>query len=185
MGYFGNALAWTATDTIDGLPAWEFMNQTGTLGTYLAGSTVYVGDGAGTKDVNVIIAGTVGAQNTVVAVTISSGGTGYTGATGVATTTTGDGTGLTVNTTDTGGVITAVVINAAGSGYKLNDTVTIATGGVNATLTIDGVRSLLPVVGDGVLFQNLNNGDVLPVKVDYVLNTSTTAGDFVVMRDES
>ena len=98
---------------------------------------------------------------------------------------TGDGTGLTVNTTDTGGVITAVVINAAGSGYKLNDTVTIATGGVNATLTIDGIRSLLPVVGDGVLFQNLNNGDVLPVKVDYVLNTSTTAGDFVVMRDES
>jgi len=121
----------------------------------------------------------------VVAVTISAGGTGYTGATGVATTTTGDGTGLTVNTTDTGGVVTAVAINAAGSGYKLGDTVTIAGGGGNATLTIDDVRSLLPVVGDGVLFQNLNNGDVLPVLVDYILSTSTTAADFVVMRNET
>ena len=39
------------------------MNQTGTLGTYLAGSLIYVG-GAG--DVNVIPAGTVGVQNTVI-----------------------------------------------------------------------------------------------------------------------
>ena len=185
MGYFGKAMTHSASDTIDGLPAWEFMNQTGTLGTYLAGSAVYVGDGAGTKDVNVIIAGTLGAQNTVVALTITDGGTGYGSATGVATTTTGDGTGLTVNTTHTGGVITAVAINAAGSGYKLGDTVTVAGGGGNAILTIDDVRSLLPVVGDGVLFQNLNNGDVLPVLVDYILSTSTTAADFVVMRNET
>ena len=185
MGYFGNALAWTKSDTIDGLPAWEFMNQTGSLGKYLAGSTVYVGDGAGTKDVNVIIAGTVGAQNTVVAVTISAGGTGYTGATGVATSTTGDGTGLTVNTTDTGGVITAVAINAAGSGYKLGDTVTVGGGGGNATLTIDGVKSLLPVEADAVLFTNIADGAILPVKVDYILANNTTAGEFIVMRDET
>ena len=102
MGYFGNAIVITKSDTIDGLPAWEFMNQTGSLGKYLAGSVIYVGDGGGTKDVNVIIAGTAD-----------------------------------------------------------------------------------PVVGDGVLFQNLNNGDVLPVKVDYVLSTSTTAGDFIAMRNET
>ena len=181
MGYFGRAQTWTATDTINGSPGWEFMNQTGSLGTYLAGSSVYVG-GAGA--VNVIIAGTVGAQNTVVAVTITDGGTGYTGATGVATTTTGDGSGLTVNTTDTGGVITAVVINAAGSGYKLNDTVTIATGGANATLRIDEIRSLLPVAGDAVTFDDVQAGSVLPVYVDYVLNTST-AGGFIAMRNET
>lgn len=182
MGYFGRAQSWTATDTINGSPAWEFMNQTGSLGTYLAGSSVYVG-GAGA--VNVIIAGTVGAQNTVTAVTITDGGTGYGSATGVATTTTGDGTGLTVNTTNTGGVITAVVINAAGSGYKLNDTVTIATGGANATLNIDEIRSLLPVVGDGILFSGLAAGDMLPVKVDYVLATSTVGSLLVVVRDET
>jgi hypothetical protein len=185
MGYFGKAMTHSASDTIDGLPAWEFMNQTGTLGQYLAGSVVYVGDGGGTKDADVIIAGTVGAQNTVVAVTISAGGTGYTGATGVATSTTGDGTGLTVNTTDTGGVITAVAINAAGSGYKLGDTVTVGGGGGNATLTIDGVKSLLPVEADAVLFTNIADGAILPVKVDYILANNTTAGEFIVMRDET
>jgi hypothetical protein len=185
MGYFGKAMTHSASDTIDGLPAWEFMNQTGTLGQYLAGSAVYVGDGGGTKDADVIIAGTVGAQNTVVAVTISAGGTGYTGATGVATSTTGDGTGLTVNTTDTGGVITAVAINAAGSGYKLGDTVTVGGGGGNATLTIDGVKSLLPVEADAVLFTNIADGAILPVKVDYILANNTTAGEFIVMRDET
>ena len=55
MGYFSKAIAITKSDTINTLPAWEFMNQTGTLGTYLAGSLIYVG-GAG--DVNVIPAGT-------------------------------------------------------------------------------------------------------------------------------
>jgi hypothetical protein len=102
MGYFGNAIVITKSDTIDGLPAWEFMNQTGSLGKYLAGSVIYVGDGDGTKDVNVIIAGTAN-----------------------------------------------------------------------------------PVVGDGVLFQNVTKGDILPVKVDYVLSTSTTAGDFIAMRNET
>tara|TARA_R100001594_G_scaffold15084_2_gene31804 strand:+ start:779 stop:1327 length:549 start_codon:yes stop_codon:yes gene_type:complete len=182
MGYFGKAKAITKSDTIDGLPAWEFMNQSGTLGQYLAGSVIYAG-GAG--DVNIIPAGTVGAQNTVVAVTISAGGTGYTGATGVATTTTGDGTGLTVNTTDTGGVVTAVAINAAGSGYKLGDTITIAGGGGNATLTVDGVKSLLPVVGDGVEFAGLAAGDIVPAKADYVLSTNTSATLLVAMRDET
>ena len=64
-------------------------------------------------------------------------------------------------------------------------TILMPDNSANATLRIDDVRSLLPVVGDGVLFQNLNNGDVLPVLVDYILNTSTTAADFVVMRNET
>jgi len=102
MGYFGNAIVVTASDTIDGLPAWEFMNQSGSLGKYLAGSVIYVGTSDGTKDVNVIVAGTSN-----------------------------------------------------------------------------------PVVGDGVLFQNVTKGDMLPVKVDYVLSTATTAADFVAMRNET
>jgi len=186
MGYFGNAIVITKSDTIDGLPAWEFMNQTGTLGKYLAGSVIYVGDSDGTKDVNVIIAGTVGAQNTVTALTVTAGGSGYTAANNVATTTTGSGSGLTVNTTVVANAVTAVAIgNSAGSGYKPGDTVTITGGGANATLTVNVVKSLLPVVADGVLFQNVTKGDMLPVKVDYVLSTSTTAGDFVAMRNET
>lgn len=53
------------TDTINSLPAWEFMNQTGTLGTNLNGSLIYVGGAAGASNVSVIPAGTVGLQNTV------------------------------------------------------------------------------------------------------------------------
>ena len=182
MGYFSRAISITKSDTINSLPAWEFMNQTGTLGTFLAGSLVYVG-GAG--DVNVIVAGTLGPQNTVVdfqAITV--GGTGYTGANGVATTG-GSGTGLTVNTTDTNNVITAAVVNAAGSGYKVGDVVTISGGNGNAKLTIADVKSLLPLVSQGVEFSGLQPGDTMPVYVDYVLSTDTSATLLVAGRESS
>ena len=183
MGYFSKAIAITKSDTINTLPAWEFMNQTGTLGTYLAGSLIYVG-GAG--DVNVIPAGTVGAQNTVVALTVSAGGTGYTGANNVATTTNGSGSGLTVNTTVGAGAVTAVAIgNSAGTGYKVGDTITVSGGGGIATLTVDEVRSLLPVVGDGVEFSGLDAGDIIPIYVDYVLSTNTSATLLVAGRESS
>lgn len=67
--------------------------------------------------------------------TIASGGSGYAGASGVATTG-GTGTGLTVDTTtNIGGAVTAATVNAVGSGYTNGDTVTV-TGGVGANLTI-------------------------------------------------
>ena len=135
MGYFSRAKAITKSDTINPLPAWEFMNQTGTLGTNLKGSLIYVG---GPGDVNVIPAGTEGAQNTVVALTVSDGGSGYTAANNVATTTTGNGSGLTVNTTVVAGAVTAVAIgNSAGTGYKVGDTITISGG---AALTPDNFQ---------------------------------------------
>ena len=184
MGYFGKALAITpiAPAAIDGIPAWEFMNS-GSLGTYLAGSAIYVGDSTGAQTAVVIVAGTVGAQNTVVALTITDGGSGYGNGTGVGTSG-GSGTGLTVNTTVTGNAITAVAINAAGSGYKSGDIITIPSGGGNATLRVDDVKSLLPGVGDAITFDDVQPGSILPVKVDYVLNTSS-AGSFVAMRDET
>ena len=72
---------------------------------------------------------------TVTALSITTGGSGYSGATG-ASTSGGSGTGLTVNTTVGSGAITAVVINNAGSGYKVGDVVTVA-GGTGGTLTVD------------------------------------------------
>ena len=66
---------------------------------------------------------------------------GFSNGTGVATTG-GTGSGLTVDTTTVGGVITAIALNAAGSGYLIGDTLSITNpnaGGVktfnNATLT--------------------------------------------------
>lgn len=64
-------------------------------------------------------------------------GTGYTSATGVATTTTGGGVGLTFDTTDNGsGAIASVVIANGGTGYEIGDTVTVTGGGADATFEI-------------------------------------------------
>ena len=66
---------------------------------------------------------------------ISNNGVGgFSNATGVATSG-GTGSGLTVDTTITGDVITGIALNAAGSGYEIGDTLTITNpnlGGVDA-----------------------------------------------------
>ena len=133
--------------------------------------------------VKVIVAGTVGAQDTVEALEVTAGGSGYTGATGVATTTTGDGSGLTVDTTVSAGAVTAVAINAVGTGYKINDVITVSGGGGNATLKVLSVESLPPTASDGVEFVGAQAGAILPVLVDYVVVPSTGAAtDLIVGR---
>lgn len=67
-------------------------------------------------------------------VVLTAKGSGYTDGTGVATTTTGGGSGLTVDIETKGGEVFKVTVNASGSGYVADDTITISTGGVNATL---------------------------------------------------
>lgn len=71
---------------------------------------------------------------------VENGGTGYSNATNVATTVTpAGGTGLTVNTTTVSNVVTKVVINTAGTGYNVGDTVTITGGDGAATFKITSV----------------------------------------------
>jgi hypothetical protein len=72
---------------------------------------------------------------------ISDQGTGYTTATGV-TTTGVNGTGLTVDITDVGGLVDTVVIDNAGTGYKLNDIVIINGGNDDAEITIDALYTI-------------------------------------------
>lgn len=67
---------------------------------------------------------------------INNGGTGYVNASNVATTTTGPGTGLTLNISTSGGVITSVTVASAGNGYIVGNTITVTGGGGNATLTV-------------------------------------------------
>jgi hypothetical protein len=77
---------------------------------------------------------------------ITDAGTGYSNASGVATTG-GSGTGLTVDVTQTAGVIDTAVIAAAGEGYIVGDIVTIDAGNSDATLEITGVEgNLLQIV---------------------------------------
>ena len=95
-GVFGKALAVTpvAIGALDARSAWEFENQSGNLGNNYTGSQLHVGGGG---DVDVILSGVVGAQDTVTGLNLApifpanpsypgfSGGTGYTTGVGLAT----------------------------------------------------------------------------------------------------
>ena len=85
----------------------------------------------------------IGAVNTTWSVdggvsALISGGTGYTAASGVVTTSSGSGTGLTVDTIVESGVVTSFTVNAVGSGYIVGETITIS-GGTGATFTVTNV----------------------------------------------
>ena len=84
-------------------------------------------------------------------------GTGYSTATGVTTTpTSGSGTGLTVDITQTAGIITGIIINNAGTGYDIGDTVTIDGGTIDEELTIDTVTYANPIVDATPLIDTLS-----------------------------
>jgi hypothetical protein len=74
------------------------------------------------------------------AISISDAGTGYTTATGL--TTTGTGTGLTVDITAVGGLVTVADIDDAGTGHKIGDTVIIDGGNDDAEITIDSIYTI-------------------------------------------
>ena len=270
----GGAGVANISDTLDSRSAWLFENQSGTLGTNLNGSVLYIGV---TGDINCILPGVEGVLGTVIALdasnpyvaspsynalsngsgyatanglltsvtstvtkspakqpagltvditvalptaTLSAAGTGYsagaidsvTGGTGTgiegtvainagvvtAFTFTDGGIGYTVGdvitlvqaasgdnatitlTSAPNGAITTIAVNAAGSNYSPGDIITViqagASGGTRAILS---VQDLAPTAADAVLFKGVPAGSILPVAVDYVLTTSTTATDIV------
>ena len=99
----------------------------------------------------------------VTGVSIAGGGASYADATDVPTSTSGSGTGMTVDITTTGGAVTSVTINDPGYGYSSGDTVTITTGNSNATITVTGVDTLNFEIpgGDG------NNDGIIDCELDY------------------
>jgi hypothetical protein len=182
--FIATALAYNPTNTIDPRPAWLFENQTGTLGTNLTGSAVYVGV-AGT--VRGILAGKEGVQGTVTALgSILTGGTGYTTANGLATTVTSivpssAGTGCTVDITAVAGAVTVIAINAVGQQYSVGDILTVVQGGNNCTVRINSVQSLAPVAGDAIDFLNVPAGTILPVVFDYILIPGANAATNLIV----
>ena len=181
--FMSRGQTWLPTNTINPKSAWLFENRSGTLGTNLTGSAVYVGT---TGTVRAIIAGTVGAQNTVTTISLISGGTGYTATTGVATTASSivpasSGTGLTITTTVTAGVVASGTIVAAGINYAVGDIITITGGGGNATFRVDSVVSLEVTAADAIDFVGALSGTILPVVVDYVLIPAANAAGGIVV----
>jgi hypothetical protein len=151
--------------------------------TKLGGACLYVGVAG---DVKVILSSVSGAKNTVTAISLISGGTGYITGTGATTVTSAvpepTGSGLTIAFVAAAGVVTSGTVAAAGSNYRVGDIVTIALGSNNATFRIDATQTLEPTATDAITFKAVPAGSILPVIVDYVLATGTTATDMIALK---
>ena len=100
------------------------------------------------------------------------GGSGYSNATGVATTG-GNGSNLTVDITVTAGAVTGVTVNNAGSGYDINETITITGGGGNATFDVASVGRE-DITGFRTRFEkDLRPGDVVTPTLSDLEGTNT------------
>ena len=108
---------------------------------------------------------------------LTAAGSGY--ANGPASnvgTTGGTGSGLTVDIIVDSNAVVAAYINNPGSGYTATDTITITTGGANATFTVDKVGDSAVLawgspaggfsnfsVDDGTTSDTINSGDALTI----------------------
>jgi len=109
---------------------------------------------------------------------ITTAGTGYSAGTGVATTSAGSGTGLTVDTTvDENGAITAVTINDDGSGYAASEVITIAGGSGTAQFTVSEIHGNGCTIPISAVFGNDATFDVASVFVDGSIDIATVFTD--------
>lgn len=170
------------TGTPDARPAWVFENQSGDLGTYLSGSVVWCGVAG---SLNVIPNGI--SLSSVKTLGDISGGTNYTNTTAATTCSNNMAQGLTVNVTQTGGVITGLVVNNAGSGYNAGDIVTIVEAGrpggsTDATAVIKEVNQGVPIAAQSIEFK-VQAGSILPIAIDYITSLTTiTEADIVICK---
>ena len=153
--------------------------------TSLNSSALFIGSGG---DVTVILAGVVGPFTVSGFNAVNNGGTQYTNSTNLSTTTTGSGTGLTVDITAAisgNQEILTIAVNTPGTGYENGDFIEViegGQGGVNQAKYRVQVSAGLPTASEAVTFKNLSNGCFLPVIVDYVLATGTTAADIIAIK---
>ena len=124
------------------------------------------------------------------------GGGGFTAGTAVATTG-GTGSGLTVDTTVVGGVITAAAVNAGGSDYLVTDTVTITNPNAGKALTMNlatlvsgtGYSAATGVAttggtGTGLTVDIVGTGGITNVTINNG-GTGYTAGDTITISGGS
>ena len=169
---FSTSLAITPTDTINPLPAWEFMNQTGTLGSFLAGSLIYVGGTTGSSDVSVITAGTIGIQDSVVRLTQLTNGSGYyvgaaigTTRTSIVPTSVGPkvSSGLTVSINIVNVPVPTTNALTPGTGYSVAPFTILQGGGMSGNiLSVSGAGAILTfeIIDGGIGYEA---GDVLTI----------------------
>jgi hypothetical protein len=130
------------------------------------------------------------ANNPATSVDLINAGSGYSSASNVTVTPIqpqpGNGSGLTLNITESGGTVTAIAVNAGGLGYVIGDTGFITGGGGNSaayqvvTVAALGVVTSARVLGGGVGYSNTtgaatHRGSSLPPNVGTGLTLNTTA----------
>lgn len=76
--------------------------------------------------------------------------------------------------------------DAISSATNLNSSALFIGSGGDVTVILSGVvgssGSGLPTASEAITFKNLSNGCFLPVIVDYVLATGTTAADIIAIK---
>ena len=203
-GAFGKALPVTGKADIIPLSAWPDLNQSGVTGTNLNGSQIYVGTAGTPGSVAVILADTVGAQDTVTGLSLDpiTAGKNYFSNFGVATTVTSlvhkspanQPSGLTVDITASlvDSITTAGVNYTTGAFTEANGLtgsliVVGATGAIaSVTITAFGTAevgySFDPVArgGTGGLITILSFGEVTKVVVADA-GTNYSVGDIITI----
>ena len=151
----------------------------------LNGSVLYIGTSALSKTLQVIPTGVSGPFTVSGFNAVNNGGIQYTDGNNLPTTTTGNGTGLTVNitaaTTATQNILT-IAVNTPGTGYENGDFIEVVEagqGGVDQAIYRVQVSAGLPTSAQAITFTNVPQGEWFPVVVDYVLSDATTVSDII------
>jgi hypothetical protein len=185
MGQFGNQPDFATNDIKVIVPS-DTIDRT----TFLDASVVYIGDNTTLgNELKVIPAGVAGPFAISKFNSTNNGGEQYSsGANTFATTTTGSGTGLTVDVvvanTALANILT-IAVNTAGTGYENGDFIEVVEagqGGVNQARYRVQVSAELPTATQAVTFKGLGTGGFLPVTVDYVLETGTTVAQLIAAK---
>mgnify|MGYP003133125748 CR=1 FL=1 len=115
-------------------PGFKWIANLGTGTTYDSSKWFYIHRDNNEKYIGCI-------KPALIAVT-GNGTSGATTKTNLATTTSGSGSGLTVDLTASSGVVTEIKINTAGTGYASNDTITIASSAAGTGANVTGTLTL-------------------------------------------
>ena len=127
-------------------------------------------------ETTIVYSGALGIPSSL---TLTNGGSGYLVASGVSTSG-GSGSGLLVNipSTDGFGVVTGVAINTSGEYYNLGDTMTILSGGNDATFDITTVNLFQP----GDIIDNGSGVTAEVITSNYIdtITVNVITGDLLV-----
>ena len=189
MGQFGNQPDFATSSIQEITVANGFISDTPSLASKLNGAVIYIGDNSTVgNELKVIPAGVLGPFIVSGFNAVNNGGIQYTDSTNLSTTTTGSGTGLTVDITAAVGgnqEILTIAVNTPGTGYENGDFIEViegGQGGVDQAKYRVQVSAGLPTAAQGITFKGLGTGGFLPVTVDYVLATGTTVAELIAAK---